>query len=504
MAIAFGCQGISKNYGPVQALSDVSLQFEAGKIHVLLGQNGAGKSTFSRILAGLETPDQGTVSIGGDTSARRTVFAARAAGLDMVHQRFSLPPTFKVYEALEFSVGGKQRPAIFSARSAGRKWQRALDDFGIKARADARLASLPVETAQSLEILRALSNSAKSVILDEPTALLSPPAISDLFTRLRTLKAGGVTLMVILHKLAEVMEIADTVSVLREGQIVLPPTPVEQTSAEQLRQLMIGDAVRPEPIERDLKVTGDVALALEHASSPDADFEPGLRDVTLSAKAGEVLGIAGVEGNGQRALADLLFGFRRLNDGRLTLHGTSIAHLSRRQRRELGMRAIPFDRMTQGASLDSPIWENVSAWKAGAFVQGPLPLVSLRSVKAHVRVLLERFGVRYAGVEQAAGALSGGNLQRVILARETDGKPSFVLAAQPTRGLDFAATEFVLQTLLRLRNNGTAVIVISSDLDELFRVSDRIAVFRGGRISGVFTAPFARDMIGHAMVGGGS
>jgi len=504
MNAALSCEGVSVRYGAVEALRNVSLGFEAGKIHALLGQNGAGKTTLARFCSGLVTTGEGGLSIEGRPVAPGDVSQVRARGLDIVHQRLTLPPAFSVADALELGASRKRGRAVFSARAVARAWADEMRSAGIDASPYARIGDLPIETVQSLEILRAVSGDARILILDEPTALLSPGAIAALFERLRRLRDAGVTLIVILHKLQEVLEIADTVSVLREGRLVAAAKPVAGTTSARLSDLMIGTGHpgRARPVAGRTVRSGAPRLEIDAVTTDSRKVgEPELRDVSIEVGTSEILGVAGVEGNGQRQLADVICGFARVGSGRVALDGRDLSGLDAAERRRIGVRAIPFDRMSEGASLESPLWENVASWRAEEFRVRRLPLLSVRAMRRKSRELLDSLGVRFSSVDQPAVSLSGGNLQRMILSRELAGGAALLVAAQPTRGLDFGAAEFVLGCLRRLRDQGSAVVLMSSDLDELFEVSDRLIVLRAGRVAGEFEAPFDRRLVGDAMVG---
>ena len=499
--IALGCSDVTVRFGDMVALDAVTAGFEAGKIHALLGQNGAGKSTLARFFAGIITPQTGDLQICGAAVKPGNVHRVSAAGFDIVHQRFSLPPSFTVADALEMTARKKRGGAFFSGAGLADKWRKILNDLEIDVPMDARLSDLPVATAQALEIARALADDATVLILDEPTALLSPAAIEGLFDNLRKLKARGVTLILILHKLREVMAIADTVSVLRLGQMVLRPTPIAEVTSASLSDLMIGPGAAALEVPEQAPVKDAASrLSLTQITSRATAFEPGLQGITLNIRPGEILGLAGVEGNGQRVLADILCGLESPTGGAITLEGADLTHLTAAQRRRMGLRAVPFDRMTEGATLDMSLWENATTWRAEAFA-GRGGFLSIKAMKAAALEMLQRFGVKFDSVDQPAGSLSGGNMQRVILARELSNGAKFLFAAQPTRGLDFKATEFVWQSLRALRADGVAILLISSDLDELYALSDKIAVMRAGAIAGEFPQPFDQTAIGDAMVG---
>ena len=502
MTIALECNNVDVRFGAVHALKNVSLKLETGKIHALLGQNGAGKSTIARVMSGVLTPQQGSLEIMSQPVETGSAANAQAAGLDIVHQRFALPPTFQVGEALEFASARKMGGAVFSKAKTDAAWAARLKEAGIDVDPKTKLADLPVETAQSIEIVRALANDADVLILDEPTALLSPGAITDLFDNLRDLRDRGVTLIVVLHKLKEVMEIADTVSILRQGALVMEPTPTSELTAEDISKTMIGEVVAAAPVEitRKKDAAKVPVCAFTCVNSPSKGGEIGLNDVSFELRAGEVLGVAGVEGNGQRALAEVFAGLTRAKSGSLAFGGMDMGDHSIAERRANGLRAVPFDRMTEGSGLTLSLWENAMTWVAERFKSFG-PIVSTAKMQSDTKELLDSYGVVYGTPNQEGQSLSGGNLQRVILARELTGDVKAVLAAQPTRGLDFNATNFVWQELNRVRSEGAGVILISSDLDELFGICDRIMVMRGGKVAGMFEPDFSATEIGAAMVG---
>ncbi len=502
--VVLRCEDISVAYGDFLALQPTSLSFAKGKIHVLVGQNGAGKTSFARVLAGIVPPHTGQFWIHGRALPAANVRSVRAAGLDIVHQRFTLPPNFSVAEALELVAAKKFAGAFFSLKRLTAAWAGELRSAELEVSPAARIRDLPIETVQSLEIARALAGQADFLILDEPTALLSPVGIERLFTRLRKLRASGVTLLLILHKLREVMEIADTISVLRAGNLVLPPTAAAAVSRAELSQLIIGEAGADElslPAETFQRQTSAQSLALKAVRTRHSQTEPALANISLALDVGEILGIAGVEGNGQRRLVDVITGLGALQGGEVLLLNRDVRALTHHQRRALGLRVVPFDRVAEGASLGLSLWENVTIWQAQAFKRGRLPWLSISAMRAAARRALDQFDVQYDSLDQPAGALSGGNMQRMILARELAGQPRLLIAAQPTRGLDFRATHYVWSLLRQLKSAGGSVLVISSDLDELMTLCDRILVMRGGELVGEHRPPFQRQAIGGEMIG---
>jgi ABC-type uncharacterized transport system ATPase subunit len=509
-APALACRAIGVTYGSLKALDDVSVAFAPGQIHAVVGQNGAGKTTFARVVAGLVAPSAGGVEVNGKAVPPGNVAASRAEGVELVHQSFALPPSFTVAEALEFGFTGKG--ALYSRAQVQRRWQSHLSALDISVPPSARIRDLPVEAQQSVEIARALVTDAKILILDEPTAVLSPAGIEALFARVRRLKAQGVTILLILHKIREVLAIADTVTVLRGGKLVAGPLPAAEVTAPQLATLIVGEAAAP---------GGDVAAALgagevAHVAQQGLDARPkvaelsavstrpdpegpALVDASLAIRAGEIVGVAGVEGNGQRTLVRAIAGLVETTGGTQVLAGTDTGRLALAERRRLGLRIIPFERNVEGLSLTSSLWEN---WVARQLVEGKLlSFIAPRAIRAACDKALKAWSVRYETSTQRAGSLSGGNAQKVILAREVDDDAKLIIAAQPTRGLDIGATAFVWQALRAAAARGSGVLVISSDLDELFDISDRIIVMLSGRIVAEFTAPYDLGAVGAAMTG---
>jgi ABC-type uncharacterized transport system ATPase subunit len=513
---ALDCQNITVNYGAVTALANVSAAFEPGLIHAVVGQNGAGKTTFARVAAGLVKASTGQVSVNGVDLPGGKVADARAAGVELVHQSFALPPSFSVAEAMEF---GSTKPGkLFSKRSLNARWMPHLKDLGIDVDPNKRIRDLPVETQQGVEIARALVVDAKLLILDEPTAVLSPYGIENLFDRVRRLKEMGVTVLLILHKIREVLAVADTVTVLRGGALIAGPLPCKGLTSAKLAGLIIGDAQEIAPSEDMGALTGtEVPIAPHpHGSTSGTPIEgqlldlsnvttirdgegPALSRLNLTLCAGEIVGVAGIEGNGQRTLVRAIAGLVDLNEGDVVLDGKSVTAASLAKRRAQGLRIIPFERNVEGLSLTSALWEN---WSAGELLQGSLlKSIHPRKTKAACDVALKSWDVRYHDCAQPAGSLSGGNAQKVILAREMDDAAQLILAAQPTRGLDIGATAFVWDALRAARDRGCGILLISSDLDELFDISDRVIVMLSGQVVGDFKAPYDITAVGAAMTG---
>lgn len=509
---ALACRDVTVRYGEVVALADVSVSFAPGLIHAVVGQNGAGKTTFARVASGLVQPSQGAVEISGRAIRTGHVNDSRAAGVELVHQSFALPPSFTVAEAMEFGATGKG--GIYSRRALVDKWRGHLASLDVDVDLNKAIRDLPIETQQGIEIARALVTDARVLILDEPTAVLSPSGIEMLFTRVRRLKERGVTVILILHKIREVLAIADTVTVLRGGKLIDGPLTCADISADRLASLIVGEAAKSlSPGDRDALFgaaaahaeTGHATAAAEPVlaltavtTKPDSDGAP-LDAVDLVIRPGEILGIAGVEGNGQKTLVRAIASLAEIASGSIRFAGRDVTGWPLAARRSLGLRIIPFERNVEGLSLTSSLWEN---WSARELLQGPLlKLVAPASIRAMCDKSLKDWSVHYHSSAQKAGSLSGGNAQKVILAREVDKDAKLIIAAQPTRGLDIGATAFVWQSLRAARDRGAAILLISSDLDEIFDIADRVVVMLSGRAVEGFKPPYDLSAVGSAMTG---
>jgi ABC-type uncharacterized transport system ATPase subunit len=512
---AVRCRNISVRYGDLAALTDVSVAFAPRLIHAVVGQNGAGKTTFARVVAGIVRPVSGTLEIDGREVALGHVNRSRAAGVELVHQSFALPPSFTVAETMEF--GARRDRPIFTRRELEARWSRHLENLGVQARLSDRIRDLPVESQQGVEIARALVADAKLLILDEPTAVLSPSGIETLFQRLRGLKASGVTILLVLHKIREVLAAADTVAVLRGGRLVEGPVAANAVDARELSAAIIGAEAEKTLTVRDeealvgsdlpaearsvvaARANAPAILVADRVSTRLDPEGPALSEVSLAIAPGEIVGVAGVEGNGQRTLVRALAGLVEIESGRIRLGDQDVVGLSTRERRARGLRVIPFERNSEGLSLSSSLWEN---WSARQLLRGSaLRLISPARCRAECDRALKRWDIRYSTTLQPAGSLSGGNAQKLILAREVDDDAKLVIAAQPTRGLDVGATAFVWKSLRDVTVRGCGVLLISSDLDELFDISDRLVVMLSGRVAAEFLPPFRLSDVGAAMTG---
>lgn len=504
-ASAVVVEDVTVRFGGLVAVEAVSVSWSAGGIHALVGQNGAGKSTLARVIAGLQHAESGAITVNSQQVVPGDHVGARRAGIDMVHQHSSLVPTMTVAEALE-TTDGANGLRWYRRTALEDKWQRRLTASGVMVDVRSMVSELSVEAVQSLEIARANPGSGGVLILDEPTAVLPPAGVQGLFALLRDLKEQGITVIIVLHKIGEVREIADTVTVLRRGQRVLPPTPLDQLSDSELSAAIIGTARAdsgPRPDETQAAVAElPVGLELSGCSTAGSAHEVALDQVTVQARRGEMIGIAGVDGNGQRSVVELLCGVASPTAGAVRVDSKDVTKLSVRQRRELGLHVVPFDRFAEGLSGSEPLWRNVSLWDANRHrVHRWLPFVSIKAMRQRAVERLNKFGTEYQNVDQPAETLSGGNAQRLILARELEGVTALVVA-QPTRGLDIGGIDFVWESVRRLVDEGVPVIVVSSDLDELMTHCDRLYVLRGGSVSLECQRPYDIGEIGPAMTGG--
>jgi general nucleoside transport system ATP-binding protein len=483
---------ITKRFPGVVANDEVSLELRAGEVHALIGENGAGKSTLMRVLYGMYPADGGTITVAGEELKISSPRVAIAHGIGMVHQHFVLVDPFTVAENVVLGDEGRR---VLHADEAEARVGEIAASYGFQIDPSAVVEDLSVGEEQRVEILKALYRGVDILILDEPTAVLTPAETQDLFENLRRLRADGKTIVFISHKLDEVLQIADRITVLRRGQVVGETTPA-QTSKAQLAEMMVGRPVlfRLEKPEVEL---GPPVLELRDLSGGR------LHGLSLEVRAGEIVGVAGVEGNGQRELADAIMGLRPLESGSIVLDGDDLAGRSTRQIRNAGVGFVSEDRHEQGLVLGMSLWENaVLGRQDDAPFSNRVGILSIRTMKDLARRLIELFDVRARSIEISAGALSGGNQQKLILARELETDPKLLLAAQPTRGLDVGAIEFVWRQVLDQKAEGRAVLLISAELDEIYALSDRIVTLYEGRITGEFPPDAPADEVGRGMLGG--
>ena len=490
--------GVGKRFPGVIANHDVTFSVPAGTIHALVGENGAGKSTLMKILYGVQKPDEGTVAVNGVVQSFNSPSDAIAQGVGMVFQHFMLADNLTVLENVV--LGAEKLHGIGSAARA--KIQEISDQYGFGLDPDELVESLGVGERQRVEILKVLFRGAKIIILDEPTAVLVPQEVDALFDNLRVLKDEGHTLIFISHKLDEVLSVADDITVIRRGATVATVKPADMT-ARKLAELMVGSEL-PSPSTEESTVTETVRLEVRDLQVDDGDGRPELQDVSLTIHAGEVLGIAGVEGNGQTELVEAVIGMRKAVHGTVFLDGKEITHWTTLQRRESGIGYIPEDRHRHGLLLNSPLWENriLGHQTREPSVKGPW--LNIGGARDDSTRIVEQYDVRTPGIDTNARALSGGNQQKLIVGREMSGDPVLLIASHPTRGVDVGAQAQIWGHIKDARRNGLAVLLISADLDELIGLSDTIQVILRGRLVGTFDPQTVTPQeLGSAMTGAG-
>ena len=486
---------ITKRFGGVAALEDVSLEVKPGERLALIGENGAGKSSLMNVLYGLYQPDVGEVCFDGQAVKVKTPAEALARGVGMVHQHFTLVPTLTVTENVVLGHEPTTWGRIDAAR-ARKEVEATCTRFGFQLDVDAVVRDLSVGSQQKVEIVKALHRGVKTLILDEPTAVLTPQEADELFAVTRRLSEEGLTVVLISHKLREVLAFSTRIAVMRRGKKVAETTP-QQTTPEQLAELMVGSKSNSlSPSGERVGVRGEPLCLLGSLSAP------GLHEVSLTLHRGEILGIAGVDGNGQRELAEVLTGLRKWTAGTFTFSGKSLTEWNPSTAREHGVAHIPEDRLRRAIIGELSVEENVSLGRhrQAPFAKGPT--IDFAGRRQSTVSLLEANDVRPRDPLMRVGGLSGGNQQKLVVGRELDAAPKLVVVVQPTRGLDIAAVAAVREQLRAQRDAGCAVLLVSLDLDEVLELSDRIVVLCGGKVTGEFTREqFDERLIGRRMLG---
>ena len=485
---AIELRGISKAFGPVQANRGIDLTVPRGTIHGIVGENGAGKSTLMSILYGFYRPDSGEIRVNGHSAEITDSQAAIRAGIGMVFQHFKLVQNFTVLENVILGAedGRLLRPSLARAR---RELAHLSQEYGLAVDPDALVEDLSVGHQQRVEILKALYRRADILILDEPTGVLTPAEADHLFRILEGLRAEGKTIILITHKLREIMAITDSVSVMRRGRMVAHFRTAD-TTREDLAEAMVGRKVLLR-VEKAPARPGPVVLATHDLSLTDATGVARLSGVSLDLRAGEIHGLAGVSGNGQTELLQILGGYppedARLS-GRLTLNGADLPLAGRggdgAARRRAGIAHIPEDRQTEGLIMDFAAWENTVFGYQDAPEYGNGPLMDRAAIRADAQAKAEGYDLRPANIELPARSFSGGNQQKIVVAREIERNPLVLLVGQPTRGVDIGAIEFIHHRLIALRDAGCAILLVSVELDEIMALSDRITVICGGALMG--------------------
>ena len=494
-------RGLTKRYPGVVANDGIDLDLRAGEVQALLGENGAGKSTLMNVLYGLVEPDAGELLLRGRPYRPGSPKDAIRAGIGMVHQHFMLVPTLTVVENVILGAEPVRGGGALDLDTARRRVRELSEAHGLEVAADALAGDLPVGLQQRVEILKALHRQAEILILDEPTAVLSPPEVERLFEIIRGLRGQGRAIVFISHKLREVLEIADRVTVLRRGRVVGSTTPAEATEAS-LAAMMVGRPVLLR-IEKAPARPGGEVLSVRDLRVRDGRGSVAADRLSLEIRAGEILGIAGVEGNGQTELVEAITGLRHVEAGRIVLAGRDVTNAGPRTLVDAGVSHVPEDRHKHGLVLAHPLADNLvlSRFDRVPFARGLRVIVA--AIRSFARRLVGEFDIRAPSVEVPAAALSGGNQQKAVLARELSRPVRLLVAAQPTRGVDVGSTELIHRTIVAARDGGAAVLLVSAELDEVLALADRVAVlYRGRIVETVDAATVDRGRLGVLMGGG--
>lgn len=489
-------RGICKEFPGVVANSRVDFDLEEGEIHALLGENGAGKSTLMNILFGLYQPDRGEIYLNGEKVEIPNPRASIDLGIGMVHQHFALVPPFTVAENI--ILGLRERTGVVLNRERlNSEIKEFIVEFGFDIDPDRKVGDLPVGMQQKVEILKALFRKAKIIILDEPTAVLTPQEVDQLFLILERLRLGGCSIIFITHKLEEVMKVSQRVTVMRLGEVICTKNSLE-TNALELARLMVGRDIE-RAVKPPFQEGGEVLLKVEHLSSCESDSRNILNDVSFGVREGEILGVAGVDGNGQLELNEVLTGLRRASSGRVVVCGKDVTNRPPWEVLDAGLAHVPEDRQDRGLALDMSLQDNLVL--GSSIKKIAHRFIEPDRIRLHAEELIRTFDIRASSALVAMKTLSGGNQQKAVIAREFSREPRVLLAVKPTRGLDIAATHYVHERLLAEREAKKAVLLTSTELDEILALSDRIIVMFKGRIIGIVPPEVGKGRIGELMAG---
>ena len=493
--------GITMRFGEKFALRNVDLTIHEGTIHAIVGENGAGKSTLMNVLSGALIPTEGTVRIDSEEAALRSPQDANRCGIGMVYQHFMLVQHLRVWQNIILGIEPANRIGTINKKQALEWIEDACETYGMQIDPEQETGKLTVGEQQRVEILKVMVRNARYVIFDEPTAVLTPSEIQLLLENIRSLKRMGKTIIFISHKLEEVFEIADAVTVLRLGEKIATIDP-KKVSADELITMMVGRKVKIDgcPVSHE---AGDVVLSVEHVSTARSSFSAGIQDVSLDVRAGEIVGIAGVDGNGQTELVDAVLGFEPILSGCIKKNGIVLSKLDPPEIRNHGIALIPPDRQSQGLVMASSIVRNTILGVEDHKQLCRRGMLSLKNVAETTGNLVKKYDVRIPSLEATASELSGGNQQKLILAREFGLRSSdLAIAVNPTRGLDVGAIEFVYSEIEKQKCAGKAILLVSTELSEIMRLSDRIAVFFKGTCMGILNREDADvEQIGRMMMG---
>ena len=491
-------RGITKRFGALVANDSIDLAVADGEIHAILGENGAGKSTLMNIVYGLLSPDQGSISVDGKEVRIDSPLDALAAGIGMVHQHFMLIPVFTVAENIVLGHEKTKGPGLLDLESARKEILRVSAEFNFDIDPDALVEDLPVGLQQRVEIIRALIYDAKVLILDEPTAVLTPQETDELLRNMKKLRAKGTSIVFITHKLREVKEAADKITIIRRGKVVGTASPT--ATQEELASLMVG---RPVSLDVDKKAAnpGKVMLEVKNLQISDHTGRTLVKDISFQLHAGEILAVAGVQGNGQSELAEAIVGLQEHVTGSIVLDGQEISKVSVREALHSGIAFVPESREEDGLIGSFSIEENLilDLHDLPPYAKGPVISQSIVATEADKRI--KEFDIRTQSSKDSASSLSGGNKQKVVLARELSRPVKLVVASQPTRGLDVGSIEFVHERIVAERDSGRAVLLFSTELDEVSDLADRIAVMYRGEFIAIVPADTSREDLGLLMAG---
>ena len=473
-------RGITKRFPGVLANDNVSLTARSGKVLALIGENGAGKSTLMNVLSGLYHPDAGEIIIDGVLQNFGDPGDAIRAGIGMVHQHFMLVPVFSVYENVVLGVEPILGPGILNRKKARTEVRDISQKYGLAVDPDAMVEDLPVGIQQRVEIIKVLLRGARILVFDEPTAVLTPQEVIEFFGIVAELKSRGATIIFITHKLKEALAIADDITVLRDGKVAGYADPKTATQ-EDLASMMVGRAIDL-VVDKAESEPGDEVLRLHDVQMVDDYGRPLLRAVTFEVRAGEIVGIAGIQGNGQTELVEAITGLLPIASGRVEFLGTDITHYTPRKRHAAGIAHVPEDRNEMGMVESFTISENLVLDSYYAAPYSSRGVMHGEAIRESARALVDAYDVRPAIIENTGGALSGGNAQKMIVAREFSRDVPMVICAQPTRGIDVGSIEYIHEQIVRKRDEGKAILIVSTELDEIFALSDRILVMYDGQI----------------------